>query len=269
MHSPFKESPSKSSHSPAKSPAKSLKDYFRCSSNICDTINSSTSGTATISNAAAVATVVRPSSTAARNLDESFAFDLPPASQLDHSVLDALPPQLREKIMEGYSKRGQEIYRVAPKKERITAREEEEESAIMVVSAGVVCDNYGRLTTEVDKKEQGHQSKVKEEEEIVISDEDRFLEDWKIDIREWVDIFCEGPLESDVLAVAGHFCKLASSNLKMVEVCLKIFRRFLASRGLMVWCPCFNFLTEQIQERVKIVYGGVLKIDPLFLGTSL
>lgn len=45
-----------------------------------------------------------PSQTELASLDETFAIDLPPASQLDNSVLNALPPEMREKIMSGYAK---------------------------------------------------------------------------------------------------------------------------------------------------------------------
>ena len=38
------------------------------------------------------------------NLDETFTIDLPPASQLDSSVLNALPSEMREKIMCSYAK---------------------------------------------------------------------------------------------------------------------------------------------------------------------
>lgn len=282
-HSPIKQSPSKSLHSPAKSPAKSLRDYFKSSSNTHDSTASGTTAPSTgVSSTAAVATIAaRSSYTAARNLDESFVVDLPPVSQLDHGVLDALPPQLREKIVEGYNKRGQAMAQIVPKKERITVGEDEEFTNMVMSSSkggmggttsqsgsGGFCEpTRGGEDNGENEKELRHKSEA-EEEEVVISNEDHFLEDWKSDIREWVDLFCDGPTDDDVLAVASHFCRLANTNLKMVEVCLKIFRRFLVSRGLVVWCPCFNFLLEQIQGRVKIVYGGTLKVEELVLGVT-
>ena len=42
-------------------------------------------------------------SNSATNLDETFPIDLPPASQLDDSVLEALPPEMRDKILRGYT----------------------------------------------------------------------------------------------------------------------------------------------------------------------
>ena len=282
-HSPFKQSPSKASHSPEKSPVKSLRDYFKRSSSHNNAGNFTS------------AFALRSSFCEARRFDDSFAVDLPPVSQLDHGVLDALPSELREKIMEGYNKQGKAVMLESPKKRRITIEGRKEELASMVMSS--VDGDTGRTIPqalsvgvsencrhpmkerEVGKEEGevglGHacacESEIHpmEEEEVVISDEDRFLEDWKSDIREWVSSFCEGPAYSDILAVACHFCRLVNTNLKMVEVCLKIFRRFLASRGLIMWCPCLNFLLEQIQARVKTVYGGTLKVDPLVLEMSL
>ena len=43
----------------------------------------------------------------ATNLDETFAIDVPPASQLDSSVLEALPPELADKILRCYDRGGQ------------------------------------------------------------------------------------------------------------------------------------------------------------------
>ena len=43
------------------------------------------------------------------NLDDTFLVDLPPASQLDCSVLCALPSNLRDKILSGYAKAGQTV----------------------------------------------------------------------------------------------------------------------------------------------------------------
>lgn len=267
-HSPVKRSPSKLSHSPAKSPAKSLRDYFKSSS-----VHNNADNYASADNHASA--VVRSSHSVSRSLDESFAVDLPPASQLDHSVLDALPPQLREKIMDSYNKRGQAVKELPM--ERITAGGREEELARMLVSSSEgdteraipqvasagVGENCGH-----PMEGQIHTCNSEVEEEVVIADEDRFLEDWKSDIHEWVDSFCEGPKESDVLAVASHFCRLVNTNLKMVEVCLKIFRRLLVSQGSIMWCSCLNFLLQQIQAKVKTMYGGTLKVEPLVLSTT-
>ena len=270
-HPPFISSPSKPFQSPSKSPSKSLRDYFKsaCASAVVDN-----RGLATSSSAAADS---RPSCSAVRKLNESFLIDVPPASQLDHSVLDALPPLLQKKIMEGYSKREQTVAQVVPKNERIIVEEGKgwsrfsgggnveraspQEMITGVYEGGVEMIKEGG---EGRKKARG---KVKEaaDEEVLIYDEDRFLNDWKKDICDWIYLFSDGPTDNDVLAVSGHFCKLVKTNLKMVEVCLKIFRRFLMSRGLNLWYPCFNFILEQSQERVKIAYGGTLKLLPLTL----
>ena len=56
-------------------------------------------------------------------MDESFVIDLPPASQLDTSVLTSLPPSLAEKILEGYSKRQQLLERTSGEVDREGGRE--------------------------------------------------------------------------------------------------------------------------------------------------
>lgn len=236
--SPLKNSPLKSS--PAKSPAKSLRHYFK------STVNTNSSSAA----ATADCLSINPAAKAMRSLDESFNLDLPPASQLDHGVLDALPTQLREKIMDSYNKKG-----VADK---LTPAE--------VGQSGTNdASEFGDVTEE---RIAGRSSPVEktvetENDEVIVRDESRLMEDWKSDIFEWTESFREGPSDDDVIMVATHFCRMASTNLKMVEVCLKIFRRFLMSRELSAWTPCFNVLLEQIQEKVWLVYGGTLKVEPL------
>ena len=63
--------------------------------------NLTSSTTSELLSIAPISNVIPPS------LDETFAIDLPPMSQLDSSVLEALPQTMKEKILRGYTKQEQ------------------------------------------------------------------------------------------------------------------------------------------------------------------
>ncbi len=242
----MKKSPIKS---PVRSPSKSLRQYFKRVPQSKDSASGAAGEsheTSTLLATTAMATSVK----AVRNLDDSFNIDLPPASQLDRGVLEALPVQLRERIMNRYN--------------RSLNQDPSVEGRVPVEAGGINNDaKVSNGSTAGPPIALEEDSVRMEDEEVVISDEGTLVENWKKDIHEWTESFIEGPSDDDVLTVAAHFCKMASTNLKMVEVCLKIFRRFLLSRKLWHWSTCYNALLEQVQEQVWLVYQGTLKVEPL------
>ena len=249
--SPAKKSPTKTS--PAKSPVRSLRHYFKSA---VETKSASVAAAAAVADSLPVAPTSSLPSKAVRNLDESFMLDLPPASQLDHGVLDALPVQLREKIMASYNNKKVTDKLVPAEDSGLACANGIFESREIIGNGAATCS--GSVNKVVEQAVE-----TEEDEVVVVNNEDRLLEDWKRDIHEWTESFCDGPTDDDLLMVASHFCKMVSSNLKMVEVCLKVFRRYLVSQDLSVWMPCFNVLLEQIQGKVRLVYGGSLKVEPL------
>lgn len=105
-----------------------------------------------------------------------------------------------------------------------------------------------------------------EEEEIVVHDEKFFLAAWKQYISEWLNALNHGSIEDDAVEIAGYLCKLARTNLEMTEMCLRSFRRLVERDSpMLIWCSTFNVVLQQVQERVKDCYGGVLKIEPLIV----
>ena len=252
--SPLKKSPVKSP--PVKSPSKSLRHYFKSAVDTKETLSVATTAD---SDQAGTSSIV-PANKVVRNLDETFSLDLPPASQLDSNVLKALPTQLREKILASYGSMGQVSGQHAPTtngRPDVNPGPVEAEEKPVGIGKSKEANNmaFGEETGE-------------EQFEVVVRDEDRLLEDWKADIDEWTCSFRDGPSDDDVLTVATHFCKMTCTNLKMVEVCLKVFRRFLLTRALSAWSTCYNVLLEQVQEKVLLVYGGTLKVEPLELRNS-
>lgn len=191
-------------------------------------------------------------------VDDSFLIDLPPASQLDTSVLAALPSSLCQKILEGYA--GQEKSTV-PKKEMVEgncALAETVNTALQVETGREV----GVIT-----KPTASVSNIKRKwkairDEIVVGDESVFLSSWKKYISKLCSS-CGGDIAgTDCEKTVDYLSKLARTNLEMTELCLKSFRRFVELQThVPALVPGFNMVLQQVQEKIKEVYGGDLKIE--------
>ena len=176
-------------------------------------------------------------------LDEAIV--LPPASQLDYSVLDALPTSLREEILRDYESKGDTIvdhFDVIPTHPAVKCEKDD-----CYVKSVMTCGNSNAEIT-IDEP---------------TYDEEQFLAAWKEYIKGWVDSFIQGPVESDTIKVSEYICTLAKTNLEMTELFLKFIRRLIELQHLTPWHSCFNFILEQTQQAVKASYGGTLKIEPL------
>jgi len=183
--------------------------------------------------------------------DDSFRIDLPPASQLDPIVLQALPLAMQHKIIQGYENRGSTL----PASNRSVQSDTLLANERTVPEGGHEVPIDCALEKEAEEKDEG----------ITVHDEMAFLAAWKQYIFDWKGSSGQDPANEDVLKVAGYLCKLADSNLEMTEVCLKRLRRFLASDPcqLQSWSSAFNVVLDQVQDRIKNCYGGVLKIEPI------
>ncbi len=186
--------------------------------------------------------------------EDSFRIDLPPASQLDHSVLEALPPHIRQKVLQGYANRG------LPVDEKTSTADPIDPNAMK---------NERKL---VEKEQSAMQAKIDKEailssdsEEIVICDEKRYLSAWKEYISGWCGSFPQGPNDSDVSKVSNYLCRLARTNLEVTELCLKSFRRLVEARcssSECCWCISFDAVLHGVQEKVRENYSGCLNIKP-------
>ena len=250
-HSPgklFKKSPAKSpgkGSAQAKSCSKSLKNFF--------------------------VGPISSEKTVGKTVDDSFHIDLPPASQLDVSVLAALPSDMCQKILEGYTEPEKVI---VPNNEGFEKNNPTMERSSTLVQMGrmenadvvtkpLVHPMKHKSTTRPSALER--RWKESRKSEIVVGDERVFLSSWKKYIAKLCISSHDGsPTSGDCERTADYLCKLAATNLEMTELCLKSFRRFLEMQLLeSPWTPAFNAILGQVQGRVKFFYGGVLKIEPL------
>jgi hypothetical protein len=201
--------------------------------------------------------------------------ELPPASQLDVSVLTALPSSICQEILEGYSSREEQTL---PGKEKIEDKyyspmKERIEEGSPAVGANSVFVQVDRHTTRVDSvtKPVKHISaldrkrRANRKEEIVVGDERVFLLSWKKYIAKLCSSSRDGLAFGDCERTTSYLCKLATTNLEMTELCVKSFRHFLELKSLVIQCgSAFNTVLKQVQDKVSEVYGGILKIEPLY-----
>jgi len=179
--------------------------------------------------------------------DESFAIDLPPASQLDSSVLEALPPSMKEKILQSYAK--------------------ETSTSAACTDLGNI-DKLAMLNTTRTNTELSLQNTDEETSTIpdVTSDvpsceQSNFLKEFREYIRDWVTTFIEGPNKGDLEKVTKYLTDLSRTNLELVLVVLKYFRRLIARLELSMWYPAFNLLLSKLQAEVRHNYGGTLNVS--------
>ncbi len=195
-------------------------------------------------------------------------YDLPPPSQLDLSVLEALPSSLCDTILKCYVQQSEERGgggggggggTRAPGGMGQSYKNRVNDDCSITRTLG----GSEEPLCEGDKTDT-FKTIGADEEEIIVYDEDCFLSAWKDYISHWVNTFLRGPIESDVREVSNYLRKLAKSNLLMAELCLKRLRRLITLQELLLWCPCFNNILKLVQEEVRTIYGGTLKITELY-----
>ena len=202
--------------------------------------------------------------------DESFVIDLPPVSQLDSSVLEALPFYLREKILNEYAnkeKKYDSLHEYEPLTSAVTTAPFEQDHSLSTLQDEV------KVHVDKDKNKQDFQNPSSDSwnssmilitnDPIVIDNEEVFLKEVRAYVRDWILNFLEGPMIEDVHIVAEYLLKLADSNVNVASLALKSMRRFIDELELFSWFSVFNQLLSDVQLRVTSVYGGQLLINSL------
>ena len=225
-------------------------------------------------------------------VDDSFLIDLPPMSQLDCSVLDALPLAMRNQILRSYEKslKSEDV-----QLSKLVEREREELLSLLTstadASAGVqqpedvltsisehnnkiVSDHSTVYKREAEATNSGERASVQAEEVstsrsatedavVLIGNQDEFLKEFREYLKEWLAASTDGPTESDALKFTDFLTTFARSNLEVTQIMLRFFRRHILQLESRKWSLYFNILLVEVQDIVKQCSGGTLKISEL------
>ncbi len=189
-------------------------------------------------------------------LDESFAVELPPASQLDVSVLDALPAALKDKILKSYGdSRGSkdEPRNSQPEAHSSPAQQPRGEPPVVPRPAA----------TDQCPGEPMYPTPPSHNSPCTVEDESDFLSAFRAYLKDWVDHFANAPRDDDVEKVTDFLLDLSRSNLTVLLSVLRYFRRLLARPEHAKWFPAFNFLLSILQGDVMQRCRGSLPVLPL------
>lgn len=230
------------------------------------------------------AAVSKPASTT--SADESFLIDLPPMSQLDCSVLDALPLSLRNQILRSYEK---SVKSEGPLLDKLIEREQQEILALLtsastsdsnvqvpevLLSSDPASDQCTQVSTTTHELTEGtvdefsgntQQVVPLAEARLVIDNEEEFIKEFRKYIREWIAHSRDGPNEPDALKFTDFLILFTETNLELTQVMLRFLRRLVAQLKSIEWAVYFNSLLVKVQDVTKQCFGGTLKITELDL----
>ena len=206
-------------------------------------------------------------------MDESFAVELPPASQLDSSVLEALPASLRRRILNGYRQQMMPPSSSDLPASRVTAAGSKREATFDPIHPlpevktfhppPVVRIHVGASETTPVCRELTSGLLHAKPKGVPTGDESTFLSEHRAYLKDWVAHFSDGPRDSDVQKVVVYFTDLARRNLEVVNVLLKYFRRLVLNSDLCRWYSIFNFLLQKLQAEIRRQYGGTLSVNEI------
>ncbi len=166
----------------------------------------------------------------APNARDNAPIDLPPLSQLDSSVLNALPELLKHEILQEYASKQAKVKTATPN-EAMTPTTD-------------LLDSDRTLG-------------------VVITNESLFLKDLRNYIQDWILHYIEGPPDEDVVIFNDYLIKLLTGNLDVSSQALKAMRRLTTRLELVSWYPVFNLLLENVEQCVREQYNGHLNISPI------
>lgn len=164
-----------------------------------------------------------PSKSTADELNTSLILDLPPASQLDQSVLLALPSDIQEKVFEGYSK------------PHDTSSQGHHKTVSM--------PQFNCLS-----------SSISTTPEI-------FMSDVRTNIKAWVSLYPSGPSHLSVNQFIEFIQRLLTVNLEMVDLALKCLCRSVTMNDTEEWKDSFARILTAIQFDICSLHRGELAID--------
>ena len=214
--------------------------------------------------------------------DESFLIDLPPVSQLDPSVLEALPTAMRNQILKSYEKSiksedNRPLSELIDKEKDellnllTSTGESNVQTMATVASASHVthCKTRAIETSSVSagvneaEMSQVVQQGPSKEGRFIIDNEEEFLKEFRKYIREWISNSKDGPKECDAVTFSEFFTLFTEANLEVTQIILRFFRRLILRVESKGWTIYFNTLLAKVHEVTKRVFGGTLKIDEL------
>ena len=231
------------------------------------------------------ATVTKPSP-----VDDSFLIDLPPMSQLDCSVLEALPSAMRNQILRSYEKslKSEEVQLsklVEKEREELlslltsttdasTSVQQPEDvlssehrasdhSAVCKREAETTCSAEREIDSSVSVRQEEVATSTTKDAVILIGNQEDFLKEFRKYLKEWLAASTDGPTESDALKFTDFFTTFAQSNLEVTQIMLRFFRRNILQLDNRKWSLYFNTLLVKVQDVVKQCSGGTLKISEL------
>lgn len=209
-------------------------------------------------------------------------------SQLDCSVLDALPSAMRNQILRSYEK---SIKSEDVQLSKLVERERDELLSLLSstsdASTTSVQQTQDELTSQrnvsdrstaykreaevtcgtervsVQHEEVAATSATASDAKILIGNQDEFLKEFRQYLKEWLAASADGPTESDALKFTDFFTTFAQSNLEVTQIMLRFFRRHILQLESKNWSLYFNTLLVEVQDVVKRCSGGTLKISEL------
>lgn len=196
---------------------------------------------------------------------------MPPQSQLDSSVLRALPTLLQDKILKSYSENAAvkpvenaylndySVRRNIPPVPYPTSPNPDETYVQNVVPDEISAEPSSMLTIACS-------------EAYLIDDEDEFVCRLYRYISDWITNSLEGPDDDDIEIFTHFLLKLLKCNLEVVSLALKYIRSTILKLQLPKWYASFDKLLFNMQDSedgVQNLYAGKLLIDSIVQNVEL
>ena len=180
------------------------------------------------------------------SLNDSM-YHLPPLSELDQSVLLALPPDLQDKILNEYSNK--------PHKHM--------EKGSNGQSASLSCNNNngGASCSAVVEIKHHDFNAIR----ITHGIQEQYVSDLRSNLRKWVTKSKNGPTEIETTSFNSYVSWLTLSNVEIVYLALKCLKRLIVSRKLVKeWVSLFNGSLAIVQRTLQTdKHYNTLGITPI------
>ena len=175
-------------------------------------------------------------------MDESFY--IPPASQLDASVFEALPEHYKVKISESY------------------AREKAKGSPALVPKHKETCTVVSSTAQETKTVVNTHDDDDDDDDAVDVMTVFAYLREWLHHSGE------DGPTDGDVQSFSEYVLSLLDDHMDMVYCILKHLWRKINTLQLTRWQPVFLQLLSSVQEAMQEKYLAPLNTDFMHSNTN-